>query len=99
MVSLKIRLFTLVLYRIDVENGIDLVQRPILPVFDLFSFGHLYSMDYMKEKLLLVDFCKALERSLYQLNVVPVEANGAVFDSHIHETVHIEDKSKWDFFF
>ena len=48
-------------------------------------------MDYMKEKLLLVDFRKALERSLYQLNVVPVEANGAVFDPYIHEAVHIEE--------
>ena len=48
-------------------------------------------MEYMKEKLLLIDFRNALERSLYQLNVVPVEANGAVFDPYIHEAVHIEE--------
>lgn len=48
-------------------------------------------MDYMKEKLLLVDFRKVLEQSLYQLNIVPVEANGAVFDPYIHEAVHIEE--------
>lgn len=47
--------------------------------------------EYMKEKLLLIDFRNALERSLYQLNVVPVEANGAVFDPYIHEAVHIEE--------
>lgn len=48
-------------------------------------------MEYMKEKLLLIDFRNALEQSLYQLNVVPVEANGAVFDPYIHEAVHIEE--------
>ena len=48
-------------------------------------------MEDMKEKLLLIDFRNALERSLYQLNVVPVEANGAVFDPYIHEAVHIEE--------
>lgn len=48
-------------------------------------------MEYMKEKLLLIDFRNALERSLYQLNVVPIEANGAVFDPYIHEAVHIEE--------
>lgn len=48
-------------------------------------------MEYMKEKLLLIDFRNALERSLYQLNVTPVEANGAVFDPYIHEAVHIEE--------
>ena len=48
-------------------------------------------MEYMKEKLLLIDFRNALEQSLYQLNVVPIEANGAVFDPYIHEAVHIEE--------
>ena len=48
-------------------------------------------MEYMKEKLLLIDFRNALEQSLYQLNVVPVEANGAAFDPYIHEAVHIEE--------
>lgn len=38
-------------------------------------------MEDMKEKLLLIDFRNALERSLYQLNV----------DPYIHEAVHIEE--------
>lgn len=47
--------------------------------------------DYHREKLLLIDFRNALGRSLYQLNVTPIEANGAIFDAYIHEAVHIEE--------
>ncbi len=47
--------------------------------------------DYHREKLLLIDFRNALGRSLYQLNVTPLEANGTIFDAHIHEAVHIEE--------
>lgn len=40
---------------------------------------------YMDEKLLMMDFRTALAQNLYQLNVLPIEANGAIFDPHIHD--------------
>ena len=46
---------------------------------------------YMDEKLLMMDFRTALAQNLYQLNVLPIEANGAIFDPHIHDAVHIEE--------
>ncbi len=47
--------------------------------------------EYVKEKLLLTDFRKALEQTLYQLNVTPIEANGVIFDPYIHEAVQIKE--------
>lgn len=47
--------------------------------------------DYAKEKLLLIDFHNALGQSLYQLNMIPIEAIGTKFDAYIHEAVHIEE--------
>lgn len=32
--------------------------------------------------------------TLYQLNVLPMEANGAIFDPHIHDAVHIEETDR-----
>lgn len=46
---------------------------------------------YMDEKLLMMDFRTALAQNLYQLNVLPMEANGTIFDPHIHDAVHIEE--------
>ena len=36
----------------------------------------------------------ALAQNLYQLNVLPIEANGAIFDPHIHDAVHIEETDR-----
>ena len=49
---------------------------------------------YMDEKLLMMDFRTALAQNLYQLNVLPIEANGAIFDPHIHDAVHIEETDR-----
>ena len=49
---------------------------------------------YMDEKLLMMDFRTALAQNLYQLNVLPIEANGTIFDPHIHEAVHIEETDR-----
>ena len=38
-----------------------------------------------------MDFRTALAQNLYQLNVLPMEANGTIFDPHIHDAVHIEE--------
>lgn len=47
--------------------------------------------EYVMEKLLLIDFRKALEQTLHQLNVTPIEANGVTFDPYIHEAVQIKE--------
>ena len=49
---------------------------------------------YMDEKLLMMDFRTALAQNLYQLNVLPMEANGTIFDPHIHDAVHIEETDR-----
>lgn len=49
---------------------------------------------YMDEKLLMMDFRTALAQNLYQLNVLPIEANGAIFDPHIHDAVHIKETDR-----
>lgn len=52
------------------------------------------SLVYMDEKLLMMDFRTALAQNLYQLNVLPMEANGTIFDPHIHDAVHIEETDR-----
>lgn len=47
--------------------------------------------EYVMEKLLLIDFRKALEQTLHQLNVTPIEANSVTFDPYIHEAVQIKE--------
>ena len=49
---------------------------------------------YMDEKLLMMDFRTALAQNLYQLNVLPMEANGTIFDPHIHDAEHIEETDR-----
>lgn len=47
--------------------------------------------EYVKEKLLLINFRKVLDQTLDSLNVMPVEANGAIFDPYIHEAIQMKE--------
>lgn len=47
--------------------------------------------EYVKEKLLLINFRKVLDQTLDSLNVMPVEANGAIFAPYIHEAIQMKE--------